>query len=399
LRLLVATPFLPHPSADHGGGVYLAALLRALAERCDVELVSMCRRSEVGLARDLEWFTKVETVAVPRVSELTPLMRALDQARLAYLWGVRALPLLAAKMRRPAMARALGRALERRPDAALLEFAVMAQYLPYLRRRCPTVLTDHERGGHAAAGVLGRRLGRRRDERLWRRYVRRFYPLADLLQTVNPQDARIIGHTLEREVAVRPLLVELPADKVDVGAAPPRALFLGDYAHHPNAEAAVFVAQEVWPTIRAGAPGAELWLAGPRAPAAVRQLERLDGVRYVGFVADLRSLFATSRLLLAPVLSGDGSRVKVVTAAAHGLPVVANQRALSGIDLPPAATRAGESKAELAAQALALLLDADAARAAGDAARLWAESNLVADSVVESQLHHVRTLVHSWRAR
>ena len=126
------------------------------------------------------------------------------------------------------------------------------------------------------------------------------------------------------------------------------------------------------------------------------------------FMQPLRQAGAAAREMLklaaakrwgVPVAECHAAGGRVVTAAAHGLPVVANQRALSGIDLPPAATRAGESKAELAAQALALLLDADAARAAGDAARLWAESNLVADSVVESQLHHVRTLVHSWRAR
>lgn len=395
----MATPFLPHPAADHGGGVYLATLLRTLASRCDVELVSMCRRGEVGLARDLPWFAHVEAVPVRRVADLGPLGRMLDCARHAYLWGLRALPLLAAKMRRPAMARALRRGLARRPDAALLEFAVMAQYLPLLVRRCPTVLTDHERGGHAAAGVLGRALGRRRDERLWRRYVHRFYPLAGLLQTVNPEDARVLGRTLHREVLVRPLLVELPPRPVDVGAAPPRALFLGDYAHYPNAEAACHLAREVWPHIRAQVPRAELWLAGPRAPDTVRQLERIDGIHYAGFVADLGGLFASARLLLAPVLSGEGSRVKVVTAAAHGLPVVANRRALSGLDLPDAAARTGETNGDLAAHATAWLLDAEAARSAGAAARAWAETALVAGPIVDAQLESVRALTHAWRRR
>jgi len=399
LRLLVATPFLPHPTADHGGGIYLAALLRALARRCEVDLVSMCRPAETTLARDLTWFARVETVPVSRAGERTTVGRFLDHVRHGYLWGARALPLLAAKMCRSRMARALAQAVARRPEAALLEFAVMAQYLPLVAGRCPTVLTDHERGGHAAAGVLGGELGRRRDQVLWRRYVHRFYPLADLLQTVNAEDARVLGRTLGCEVAVRPLLVDVPPRSADAGAAPPRALFLGDYAHHPNTEAAIYLAQEVWPKIHAAEPRAELWLAGPRAPNEVRQLERAGGVRYVGYVADLEELFGSARLLLAPVLSGEGSRVKVVTAAAHGVPVVANARAFSGLSLPAAAIRVGESPTELATHALVWLADGPAAGTAGRAGRQWAETSLVADAVVDAQLESLRALARTWRPR
>lgn len=376
--------------------MYLAALLRAMAARCQVDLVSMCRPSEIGAARELTWFSSVETVVVPRVADQTRTGRALDQVRHAYLWGARALPLLAAKMRRPAMTRALDRALDRKPDVALLEFAVMAQYLPGLRRRCATVLTDHERGGHAAAGILGRALGRQRDEGLWRHYVRRFYPLADLLQAVNAEDARSLGRSLGREVGVRPLLVDLPPRAVDVASTPARAVFLGDYSHHPNAEAAAFVAQQVWPLVRAKTPHAELWLAGARAPRSVRQLEQVDGVRFVGFVRDLAELFGDVRLLLSPVLSGEGSRVKVITAAAHGVPVVANALALSGLGLPASAAARGESAAELAALAQVWLEDPVAAGHAGAAARAWAEANLIPDVVVDGQLESLRALLHGW---
>ncbi len=392
LRVLVATPFLPHPQADHGGGVYLALLLRALAERVELQLVANCQPEEISLARDMPWFARIDAIPVPRLAAPTRGRRALEHARLAWLWGARRLPLLAAKLRRRAALRALHDGLRRRPDVALLEFAVMAQYLPTLRR-VPTILTDHERGGHAPAGVLGGDFGRARDERLWRRYMHRFYPQASLLQAVNEGDARFLAHTLHRPVEVRPVLVDLPARAVDVAQSEPRALFLGDYAHHPNSEAATFLAEQVWPAIHAKAPGAELWLAGPRAPQSVRQLERIAGVRYLGFVADLYDLLRRTRVLLAPVLSGDGSRVKVLTALAHGLPVVANARAFAGLTVPEAAGRRGETAAELATLALGFLDDTTLAAAAGRRARTWAESELLTDAVVEQQLQRMQTLV------
>jgi glycosyltransferase involved in cell wall biosynthesis len=394
LRLLVATPFLPHPSAGHGGGVYLAALLRGLAARSEVELVSICRPHEMPLVRDLTWFARVDAVPVGQPAERSAAGRTTDLLHHAWSWGVQGRPLLAAKMWRAAARQALRRAIDRRPDAVLFEFSVMAQYLVLARGRLPTVLTDHECGSHAASGILGRSLGRARDLRLWRKYVDRFYRLADRVQAVNPDDARELGRMLGRDVAVRPLLVDLPARPADVATTPQRAVFLGDYAHHPNTEAAIYLASEVWPRIRARAPQAELWLAGARAPATVSQLQQVPGVRYVGFVRDLVALFEQARLLLAPVLSGEGSRVKVVTAAAHGVPIVANARALSGLGLPAPAARAGESAEDLAVLASAWLHDARAAAQAGSAARAWAEANLVPDAIVDMQLESLRALRH-----
>lgn len=394
MRILVATPFLPHPSADHGGGVYLAALLRALSERAEVCLVSMCRVGEQALVREMPWLAAVTAIPVRRQQDRSQVERAGERARLAWHWGVRGLPLFAAKMWRPDFASALrAAAAAQRPDAALFEFSVLAQYLPAFGRPCATVLTDHERGGHAPAGVFGGAVGRGRDARLWRLYVRRLYALADLVQVVNPDDAAPLGALLHRDVGVRPVLVEVPQSAVAPALAPRRVLFVGDFAHHPNTEAALFVATEVWPLVRAAVPDAELCLVGPRAPQSVRALDHLAGVRYVGFVTDLAATLAEARCLLAPVFSGDGSRVKVLTALAHGLPVVANARALSGIDAPRTAAVAAETPSELARLTARWLLEPTAAAAAGHAARAWAEVGLSPERVANAQLDRLIELV------
>lgn len=369
----------------------MALLLRALAQRTRLELVACCDANELAQVRDLDWFARIETVPLERGPARGRFARTSEHLRLCWLWGARRLPLLAAKTRRLAMLRTLGIALQRRPEVAMLEFAVLAQYLPALRQ-VPTILTDHERGGHAPAGVLGGNLGRARDERLWRQYMHRFYPQASLLQAVNDADARYLQHTLHREVAVRPVLVGLPPKVAPVAGTRPIALFLGDYAHHPNAEAALHVAHAIWPQIRTRHPQAELWLAGPRAPQAVRELDRGAGVRYLGYVADLDQLLAQTRLLLAPVLSGDGSRVKVLTALAHGIPVVGNARTFAGLSAPALAARRAETADELASLALALLDDAAQAARAGQAGRAWAESELLTDAVVDAQLERIRAL-------
>ena len=158
-------------------------------------------------------------------------------------------------------------------------------------------------------------------------------------------------------------------------------------------ETARFLACELLPAVRAQVGDAELWLCGPRASADVERLGTLPGVVFRGFVEDLAGLLGSARLLAAPMFSGGGSRIKVLTALAHGLPVVANDLGLQGIAAPPAAAPRAESRDGLLAASVELLKSPDRARAAGEAARAWAEANISAAAVARLQLERCEALV------
>jgi glycosyltransferase involved in cell wall biosynthesis len=190
-------------------------------------------------------------------------------------------------------------------------------------------------------------------------------------------------------VGVRPATVRIPESAVDPDRAPRRAVFLGDYSHRPNPEAAAFLAREVWPLVRERAPDAELWLAGARAAPDVEALGRLPGVVFRGFVPDLGALLGSVRLVLSPVLSGAGSRIKVLTALAHGLPVVANRLGLRGLPDGVPGIRRAESAGDLASAITSVF---DTAGELGRAARAWAEQSLDPRSVAGWQVDAVRDL-------
>jgi glycosyltransferase involved in cell wall biosynthesis len=312
------------------------------------------------------------------------------------LWRWRDLPLLAAKHQNPALSRAIARArAEFAPDVALVEMAQMAQFLPLLRG-LPTVLTDHEAGvpGNAATGLGA--AADRRDARLWQRYVARYYPLADHLQAVTEEDASQLRAALGREVTVRPAALPRATSICDAGAAPEVALFLGNYLHHPNVEAAHRLVDEVWPRVRALRPDARLRLAGPHHGPIAALADR-PGVEVAGFVEDLAALLGGARLLLSPLWSGGGFRVKSATALLHGLPVVTNPLGARGCRAPEPACAVCDDDQALAEAAARLLGDAAQAREAGGAAQLWAASTFDADHVARSQLARIEALLQ--RAR
>jgi glycosyltransferase involved in cell wall biosynthesis len=286
---------------------------------------------------------------------------------------------------------------EFQPDVVFVEMAQMAQYLPYLRGM-PTVLTDHEAGCPANTQTGLGALADRRDCRLWRHYVRRFYPLASLLQTVTAEDAETLRGLVGRAVEVRRPTFDVPRVPVAPGEAPARALFLGDYNHRPNPEAAAMLVREVLPLLRAASPAAELWLAGPHSEH-VQSLANTPGVRLMGFVPDLHGLFGQVRLLLAPLLSGGGFRMKSVAALAHGLPVVTNQLGARGCAAPAPARTIVEGPRALADAALELLRSPSAAAAAGRAAFQWARDNLTGEVVATTQVERARHLLRTAPAR
>ncbi len=389
MRLLFLTPFLPDRHATHGGGAYLAQVLASLAEGAEVGLVALlaaeetCRWEQPGHP----WRWAAHAVRPPRPRGLASLPHQLNM-----LWRWRREPLVAAKHWHPAIPGLLARArLEWRPDAVLVEMAQMAQYLPWLQGT-PTVLTDHEAGCPANTTTGLGPLGDARDRRLWQGYVRRFYPLATSVQAVTTEDATRLTQQLGRAVTVRPPACAVPPLGVAPANSPPRALFVGDYLHHPNPEAARRLVHDVLPRLRAAQPEVELWFAGPHAEC-LADLAHVPGVRVLGLVADLAVLFAEVRLLLAPVYSGSGFRMKTLTALAHGLPVVTNELGARGCTAPTTACVRAETPAGLAAAALQWLGDAEAAGVAGRAAHAWACEHLAPRAVAAAQLAALRGLL------
>lgn len=390
MRLLLLSPFVPDVEASHGGGIYLGSLARALAAHATLGLVALVRDGERIPAADAplwQWQGLVPLRDRPRGSGRT-------RHRLRMLWHWRHLPLVAAKHWEPALPTMLERACrEFRPDVVLVELAQMAQYLPFLRK-VPTILTDHESGCPANTRTGLGAWGDRRDTRLWRSYVRRFYPLATSIQTVTAEDAATLRGVLGRDIDVRPPTYRVPEHPVAPGKAPPRALFLGDYSHGPNPEAAARLVREVLPLLRVAEPSAELWLAGPHRER-VQALANEPGVRVLGFVPDLPALFGEVRLLLAPLWSGGGFRMKSLAALAHGLPVVTNALGARGCSAAPPARIVVEGPQALADATLELLRSPERAAAAGRDAFAWARRNLTGAAVAAIQLERAQRLAAS----
>ncbi|AHJ64601.1 glycosyltransferase [Granulibacter bethesdensis] len=109
--------------------------------------------------------------------------------------------------------------------------------------------------------------------------------------------------------------------------------FIGNYKHAPNRDAAEYLINEVMPQIWAIDPTIDCRIYGTGLPKHLVGV-RHGRVHFIGPVPDLRDVFMTARLTVAPLRYGAGLKGKVLDSFAAGIPCVCTPIAAEGMDLP-----------------------------------------------------------------
>lgn len=117
-----------------------------------------------------------------------------------------------------------------------------------------------------------------------------------------------------------------------VGAALPRhehlLIFAGSLGYLPNYEAMRWFLAEVYPIVKYVVPEARLTITGE---VTGRALPVAPNVTMTGLLDDVRPLAASAAVSICPLLSGGGTRLKVLEAMALRTPVVATSKAVEGL--------------------------------------------------------------------
>lgn len=107
--------------------------------------------------------------------------------------------------------------------------------------------------------------------------------------------------------------------------------FIGAMDWMPNVEGLHWFLESVWPQLNAEIPTAELHVAGRNTPESIRSLE-IEGVTIHGEVHDAVDFTNDNDIMIVPLFSGSGMRVKILEAMALGKLVVTTSLGAEGID-------------------------------------------------------------------
>ncbi len=194
---------------------------------------------------------------------------------------------------------------------------------------------------------------------------------ADVVVAIQPEEARAVAAALAgAEVVVAPHAAEIgPAAQPGEDDT---LLFVGSNTP-PNVTALERFFAETWPVLRALRPNARLTVAGSVHRAFGSGPE---GVSFTGVVGDLAQLYSSAGLVISPLATGSGLKIKLIEALAAGKAVVGTTITAQGVrHLVADAMVIEDEPALFAAAAAKLLGDSAARRDLGDRALRCAQIN------------------------
>lgn len=236
--------------------------------------------------------------------------------------------------------KALVRLLQRQEfDIIQLEGLYVVPYIPLIRQysNARVVIRQHniefriwERLADKAANPLKRAYLKLLARRL-KRFELQHLDDYDLVLPISKEDERFCkalgGHA---PLFLHPFGIDVRALPFCPAPGPPVSLYhIGAMDWLPNRESVDWLLEKVMPLVHRASPQTRLYLAGRNMPEYYRR-NQWPGVEVLGEVPDAQAFERDKSILVVPLLSGGGVRIKIFQGMAMGKTVVTTAIGLEG---------------------------------------------------------------------
>lgn len=276
-------------------------------------------------------------------------------------------------------------------DIVHLESLFMTPYIPTIRRysKAKVVLRSHnlehmvqERIAKGERNLL-KKPYRKFLARQLRNYEQRILGELDGVVAITDSDARHMrAHSSKTPIITLPFTVDTADYSVPQTAGPLVFFHLGSMDWQPNEEGIRWLLRAVWPRVLKEHPEARLHLAGNRMPKDMIRA-KLPGTKVTGRVSDANRYIAERQVMLVPLFSAGGMRVKIIEGMAMGKCVVSTTMGAEGIQYTAGSDiLLADTAADFTGHMLRLLEEPESAARIGNNARfLVAERHSTAKAI------------------
>jgi glycosyltransferase involved in cell wall biosynthesis len=334
-RILILTNRIPYPLKD-GGALAMDAMIRGYHEAgWQVHLLAMnTSRHPVPpqtLATLYNELAGFYTVDVDNTVSKTAVLRNYFLSRQ---------PEHVERFSSPAFAARLREVLEGvKPEVVQLESPFLAGYLPTIKEASKAKVVYRMHNVEAEIWMRlateSRGLKRMYLKNLARRiskYEQTLWSDADLLLPITTTDGDAVkAASISTPQVVSPFGIEVPAENSKLPPYPLKAYHIGAMDWLPNEEGIRWFLSEVWPKLHEWAPEVTFHFAGRGMPDYFKK-DLPEGVYCEGEVADAQAFIADKHVLVVPIRSGSGIRVKILEAMAAGKLVISTEVGMQGIE-------------------------------------------------------------------
>lgn len=124
--------------------------------------------------------------------------------------------------------------------------------------------------------------------------------------------------------------VNLYKQKNSINVKPKTIFHFASMDWMPNQEAVEWFLSNCWQTVHKAVPDAKLVLAGKEMPESILKLN-LPNVLVIEKVADSKTFYNEHQIMLVPLLSGSGLRIKIIEGMAYGKAIISTAIGAEGI--------------------------------------------------------------------
>jgi len=227
-------------------------------------------------------------------------------------------------------------------DIVQLESLFVSMYIPAIRRhsKAKVVLRAHniehrlwERNADTAAKFLKKKYFSFLAGRL-KQYELGVLNSYDAVAAITPQDAAwFSANGFTKPLSVIPFGMDLSSihRKSSITEDKASVFHIGAMDWKPNMEGVSWFLEKVWDKVLMQQPDVKLYLAGRNMTAELKNLKRRN-VEVLGEVADAHQFILSKGLMIVPLLSGGGMRVKLIEGMALGKVVLSTTVGAEGVE-------------------------------------------------------------------
>jgi len=157
-------------------------------------------------------------------------------------------------------------------------------------------------------------------------YERKYLPKYKTVVAVSDIDAKILKKLFNlNNIVVVPNGIESVNFINKTTNSPPTLGYLGSTSHSPNKKAIDFIVSHISPLT-----SSNIIIAGSNDSL---QFSEKQNVQFKGFIPNTKDFYQQIDILVAPIFSGSGSRIKILESLSYGIPVITTTIGAEGLDI------------------------------------------------------------------